>query len=53
VEETRVDYTERLIARYEPAQLNGLLEDDVRYQEFRALLESLPPAPPPRQRQLP
>jgi predicted Zn-dependent protease len=49
VEESRVDYTQRLIAAFDPDRLNDLVSDDPRYQEFRAVLNSLPPAPPPRQ----
>lgn len=49
VEETRVSYTERLIASYDRDRLNALVSDDPGYQQFRALLEALPPAPPPRQ----
>ena len=49
VEESRVDYTRRLIAEYEPARLDDLVSDDPRYQEFRAIMQALPPAPPARQ----
>lgn len=49
VEETRVDYTRRLIAAYDPDRLDDLTSDDPRYREFRAVLQALPPAPPPRQ----
>ena len=48
VEESRVEYTQRLIASYERERLGDLVSDDPRYQEFRAVLESLPPPPPPR-----
>ena len=48
VEESRVDYTQRLIAAYESNQLDALASDDPRYQEFRAVLRALPPPPPPR-----
>jgi predicted Zn-dependent protease len=49
VEESRVNYTERLIASYDRDRLSALVSDDPRYQEFRAVLAALPPAPPPRQ----
>lgn len=49
VEESRVAYTERLVATYDRARLRGLVSDDPGYQEFRAVLRALPPAPPPRQ----
>lgn len=49
VEESRVDHTQRLIAAYDPARLNDLVSDNQRYQEFRAIIQALPPAPPPRQ----
>lgn len=49
VEESRVQYTERLIATFDADRLNDLASDDARYQEFRAVLQALPPAPPPRQ----
>lgn len=47
VEETRVNYTQQLIAEYDPERLSDLVSDDPRYQEFRAVVQSLPP--PPRQ----
>ena len=49
VEESRVNYTERLVASYDSARLAELVSDDPRYREFRAVLQALPPAPPPRQ----
>jgi beta-barrel assembly-enhancing protease len=49
VEESRVQYTERLIASIAPDRLDGLVSDDPRYQDFRAVLQALPPPPPPRQ----
>ena len=49
VEESRVNYTERLIASYDQDRLRALVSDDPRYQEFRTVLAALPPAPPPRQ----
>jgi beta-barrel assembly-enhancing protease len=49
VEESRVNYTERLIASYDPDRLEALVSDDPGYQQFRAVLQALPPAPPPRQ----
>ena len=49
VEESRVDYTQRLIASYDQERLSQLVSDDPPYQDFRALLRALPPAPPPRQ----
>jgi predicted Zn-dependent protease len=53
LEEDRIRATEREIAAFEPGQLQGLRQDDPGYQEFRARLHSLPPAPePPPQDQI-
>lgn len=49
VEESRVDYTRRLIEGLDRSRLSGLRRDDARYQSFRQALMQLPPPPPPKQ----
>ena len=48
VEESRVEYTRRLIEDVEDRRLLGLATDDAGYQAFREALRRLPPPPPPR-----
>jgi beta-barrel assembly-enhancing protease len=48
VEESRVQYTRRLIDDLDDRRLAGLRHDDPAYQAFRESLTRLPPAPPPK-----
>lgn len=49
LEESRVEHTNQLIARYDPATLRRLTVDDPSYHDFQRALAALPPAPKPRQ----
>jgi predicted Zn-dependent protease len=51
LEESRVDRTQALIASYGNARVRDLTQDDAGFQQFKAIVASLPPAPrslPPR-----
>ena len=50
VEESRIATTQGLIAKYPPAQLQGLTKDSPNFQDFKKRLQALPPSPPPKQK---
>ena len=47
LEESRIERSRRLVEAIPPGELEGLVEDDRAYQEFRQRVMSLP-APPAR-----
>lgn len=48
LEESRIEATEALIAKYPASQLQGLTKDTRAFQSFRSRLRSLPPSPTPK-----
>ena len=49
LEESRVERTRALIAKYDDARVRGLTRDDAGFRQFKSIVAALPPAPAPPQ----